>query len=140
MYYVVSVLMGAIIAVMVMVNGELTALFGLHQSTVIIHIVGLVSVAAVVGIRRQRVIPRHKLPWYCFAGGAVGVLTTVFNNVAYGHISVSALLALGLLGQSVFSLLIDHFGWFEMEKRPMRKRKLIGLALCLGGVGVMLLW
>jgi len=129
--------MGVLISVMVAFNGGLTSFYGVYSATVVIHIVGLIVICTAVWIKRERFFP-GRFAWYLYLGGAIGVLTTVFNNVSFGRISVSALLALGLLGQSVAGLLIDQFGWFGMEKHPFARRKLVGLVMIVAGIAAMI--
>ena len=76
--------------------------------------------------------------WILYLGGAIGVLTTLFNNFAYGLISISAILALGLLGQSVSGLLVDQFGLMGMPRHPFHLRKLAGIALVAAGIIIMI--
>lgn len=133
MYYLLSVLTGILISVMLVVNGELAGVYGIYPATVVIHIVGLFCIAIIILAKRETVFPRTKLPWYYYLGGVIGVATTVFNNIAFGQISVSAIMALGLLGQSLASFMIDQFGWFSMQKRPFNRKKLLGFgAITLG--------
>lgn len=134
MYYALAALIGALIAGMIAVNGGLTACLGVYTATVLIHVIGLLVVCIVALISRAPLLPKNKLPWYGFVGGAIGVATTVFNNVAFSVLSVSALLALGLFGQSIAALVIDHFGLFGAEKHPFKSQKLIGLAFVLTGI------
>ena len=134
MYYLLSMGIGALIAVMILANGDLTALTGAYTASVIIHLVGLVTVGIFCLVTRARVIPREKTPWYVFLGGVIGVATTIFNNVAFSFIGVSAILALGLFGQSVAALVIDSFGLFGSAKRAFHPAKLLGLLLVLAGI------
>jgi transporter family-2 protein len=136
MYYVVSLLTGIMIAVMIFFNGGLTEQHGLHTSTVVIHIMGLIPIAALMLIKREN--PFAKLQsWFFYLGGAIGVLTVIFTNFSYGRISVSAILALGLFGQAVASLIIDQHGWLGMPRHPFGKQKIAGLLLITGGIAVM---
>jgi len=137
MYYSLSLLSGFIIAVMILVNGILTQHYGVHLTTIIIHLTGLILISAVVLIKRAKPFATRQ-GWYLYLGGAIGILTTIFNNVAFGRISVSALLALVLLGQSVASLAVDQFGWMEMIKHPFNRRRILGLLLTLAGIAVMI--
>lgn len=134
MYYGLSVSCGGLIAVMLVCNGALTAQYGVYSATVLIHAVGLLLISAALLLRREGVRPVKGLPLLAYSGGAIGVLTTVFNNLAFGQISVSAILSLGLLAQSVAALLIDQFGLFGMERRAFRARKLLGLLFLGAGV------
>lgn len=139
LFYVLSILTGALIAAMVAVNGGLTAHYGVYVATVIIHVVGLVCITVACLLRRERLFCRRHLPWYLYLGGIIGVGTTVFNNLAFGKISLSAIVALGLLAQAVTALLIDQFGILGMPRRAFHPAKLSGLLFMLLGVGYMLL-
>jgi len=137
MFYALSLLMGILISVMVAFNGGLTAQYGVYSATVIIHIVGLLLIVAVVLFKKERFFPA-RFAWFLYMGGAIGVLTTVFNNFSFGRVSVSAILALGLLGQSVAGFVIDQYGLFGMKKHPFSKEKSIGLLLILAGIASMI--
>jgi len=137
LFYFLSLLMGILISVMVAFNGGLTTQYGVYSATVIIHIVGLILICAVVLAKRERFFP-GRFAWFLYLGGAIGVLTTVFNNFSFGRISVSAILALGLFGQSIAGLAIDQYGFFGMRKHPFTKEKLIGLLLIVAGIASMI--
>lgn len=133
MYYFLSLLSGIFISVMIVFNGMLTKRYGVYSATVFIHIAGLVFILVVSLIKRQK-LKLEQVKWYLLTGGAIGVATTVFNNVAFGRISISAILALGLLGQSITGLLIDQYGLMGMPKHPFRKGKIGGLLLVCAGI------
>ena len=137
MYYSLSLLMGMLIAVMIAFNGGLTERYGIYSAAVIIHVVGLILITAIVLTKREKVFEKRHA-WFLYIGGAIGVLTTVFNNFAFGRISISAILALGLLGQSVAGLVIDKYGLWGMPKYPFTKSKLIGLIISLFGIASMI--
>ncbi len=136
MYYLLSVLTGAIIAIMIAVNGVLTSSYSIYLATVIIHIVGLILITLILIRHKENPAPwkNKQLPLFLYSGGLVGVATTVFNNVAFGKISMSAILAIVLLGQSVASIIIDHYGWLDMPHQPFNKKKLIGLSFIIVGI------
>jgi len=133
LYYFLSLLTGILISVMIAFNGGLSELYGVYSATVIIHIVGLILITALALINRDRLFSKRQT-WFLYLGGALGVLTTVSNNLAFGRISVSAMLALGLFGQSIAGLMFDQYGFFNMPKYPFVKRKLIGLLFIIGGI------
>ncbi|NLA53874.1 MAG: DMT family transporter [Clostridiales bacterium] len=137
MYYLLSLLAGMLISTMVVFNGELNTHVGQIAALVIIHAVGLVFVTVLLLIKKEK--PKLKrLPFYLYIGGYIGIVTIVFNNIAFGHISVSAMMSLGLLGESISSLLADHFGVLGFPKRLFRKQKLWGALLSL--VGIIWMW
>ncbi len=138
MYYILSIIAGVIISVMIMVNGALTGYYGTMQATVIIHIVGLIFISLWILKKKENPFSGKRLPFYLYLGGALGTFTTVFNNAAFGKISVSAILALCLFGQSVNSILIDEYGWFKMPRTRFNPRKLWGLFIILLGIVFMI--
>ena len=133
MYYLASLFIGILVAVMITVNGGLTAFYGVYAATVIIHIVGLILIGGIIFFRREKPFQK-RLPWYLYIGGVLGVATTASTNFAFGKISVSAILALGLFGMSVAGVLVDQFGLFGMRKHPFRAYQLPGILLVLGGI------
>ncbi len=133
MYYLASLFIGILVAVMITVNGGLTAVYGVYAATVIIHIAGLILIGGIILFRREKPFQK-RLPWYLYIGGVLGVATTASTNFAFGKISVSAILALGLFGMSVAGVLVDQFGLFGMRKHPFRAYQLPGILLVLGGI------
>lgn len=138
MYYLLSVLVGSIIAVMVAINGRLSAQCGVLAATVIIHLVGTVFAFVLLKLRKAKIGLNRAIPWWLLSGGAIGVITTVCNNAAFGKISMTSLIALALLGQMLASLTLDCFGWMGMLRRRFAVSQLAGLLLAMVGVGVML--
>jgi len=122
---------------MVAFNGGLTAQIGMYTATIFIHVTGLLFITVLAIIKRDRLFSK-KHRWIYYSGGAIGIMTVVFNNYAYGRISVSAILALLLFGQGVSGLIVDQYGWMGMPKHPFNKKRIIGLLLTLGGIAVML--
>jgi transporter family-2 protein len=52
-------------------------------------------------------------------------------------LGISIPLALGLFGQSLASIIIDHFGLFGMKSIRFRKKKIIGLVFVAAGIVLM---
>lgn len=140
MYNLLSMLTGAIIAIMISINGGLADATGLYFSSVIIHAVGLITIIVVLLIMKSKIVIKDKIPWYYYSAGAIGILTVLFNNMSVAPLGVSLTLALGLLGQSFASILVDTFGMFGMSKITFNSKKVIGLIIILIGIATMILW
>ena len=135
MYYALSALTGMIISVMIMINGMFANHSGVYTSAFLIHLSGLGAISLSVFIKGDfKKLFRTRLSLYVYTGGVVGVMTILFNNMAYSKIDVSAILALTLLGQSVTSLFFDHFGFLGMKTVRFSWKKLTGIAFVLLGV------
>lgn len=138
MYYAVAGSAAVVIAVMLAVNGELTAVYGGTLTTFIIHAAGLLSCTLAALIKRENPFKMAKgVPFAILLGGVINYFTTFFNTLAVGKISVTAILALSLLGQAATSLVIDCFGLFGMPKRSLSALEFAGLAVT--GAGIVLL-
>lgn len=139
MYYLLTLLTGVLITVMVSVNGGLTLTHGLYSATVIIHFMGLVLITSLLLYKRESPLPhkKNRPPLHFYLAGTIGLITVLLTNYAFGYIGVSAVLALGLFGQSLTGIAVDQFGLFGMAKHPFNKRKIIGLSFMLAGIAVM---
>lgn len=138
MYNILSVLVGIVIAMMIVLNGQLTAYHGIFIAAIIIHIVGSIFAYSVMKLTKQKLLLNKKIPFWFYLGGALGVITTFCNNFAFGKISLTSIIALVLLGQTVTSLFIDSFGLMGMKKYPFQKYTFVGLGLAVAGIVLML--
>lgn len=134
MNYLLSFLSAACIAVMLVLNGKLTEVYDFYASTFIIHLVGLIATTVIMWFKKEKFRLGKAVPIILYTGGLIGVGTTIFNNAAYGKISVSAILALSLFAQAVTSLVIDHFGFFHMPVQKFNSGKLIGFLFTMLGI------
>lgn len=133
----ISVFIGALIAIMIMINGTLAIASGNYIASVIIHIVGFVSIILVILVTKSKMKLQKGIPLYLYSAGAIGVFTVLFNNLSFNSLGVSLTLALGLLGQSAASIIIDHFGLMGMKSIKFEKKKIIGLIFIISGIFVM---
>ncbi len=138
MFQLISFLTGALLSIMILINGRLTESIGVYPAAAVIHLVGIVFSLTVCLIRKEKALPRSRSPWWFYLGGVIGVFTTAANNFAFGKITMTSIVALGLLGQTLASLLVDATGWMGMTRRPFRKSTLVGLVFCFAGIAVML--
>lgn len=137
MYQLLSLINGVILAFMISINGKLSEKYNAFTAAAIIHVVGSLFALLICALKKDKKhLWSHKPKWI-YLGGAIGVFTTVFNNLAFGYISITSVIALGLLGQTITSLVIDIFGLFGMEKRPLKKYSLIGLGFSVFGIFMM---
>ena len=63
LYYAIAGSAALVIAIMLALNGELTAVYGEYLTTFIIHAVGLVSVSVVSLVKRENPIKMAKGVW-----------------------------------------------------------------------------
>lgn len=137
MYNFLSLLIGALVAVMVTLNGELSNGLGNYSSLVIIHLVGFFAILVILFYKKIKISFRNKLPIYLYIAGAISVFTVMFNNLSYPVLGVSLPVALGLLGQLITSLAFDHYGFLGVQKVNFNQKKIIGLLVIIIGISIM---
>lgn len=137
MYNLLSLLIGILIAVMVAFNGELSNGTGNYSSLVIIHVIGYLALVILMLYKKIKIPFKMTLPLWLYSAGAISVGTVLINNMTYAEIGVSLPIALGLLGQSLTSLVFDHYGFLGMPKIKFNKKKIIGIVIIIIGVCVM---
>lgn len=138
MYQLLVLLTGILTSVMISINGELASQYDVFFASAVIHLVGSVFAIILCALQKEKKPLLHHTPKWIYLGGAIGVITTVFQNLACSLINMTSIVALGLLGETVISLFIDGFGLFGMKKQPFRKTSIIGLVFALAGIVIML--
>lgn len=127
MNYFLSAAAGAVVAVMISINGVLSNAVGIQEAAIIFCLISLI-VSLIISIGKQSA-SKEKLPLWMYSAGIFNALTIWFNNLAFGKITVSAILAISLLGQAVVSAVVDHYGFFGIEKQRFDTFKLVGFII-----------
>lgn len=138
MNIILALLSGAVVTIMIAMNGQLSDYYGIYMATVIIHLIGLLTIFVVCRMRHCRLRVHNSCSWLLYLGGVIGVLTVFFNNLTIGVIGASLISALGLLGQIIASLILEQKGWLGSLQTPITKEKLVSVLIILIGIGVML--
>lgn len=137
MYYLLSLIAGTLLAFMVSSNGIVGEAAGNYASSVIIHFIGLVAVIIILFVQKAKFKNLRSIPLWMYSAGLVGIVTVLFTNLTYTALGVSLTVALGLLGQSVTSILIDHFGLFGLPISRFDTKKILGFVIILSGIIIM---
>lgn len=139
MNYLISLLIGALTSIMILFNGTLSDSYGNLASTILIHIVGLIAISFLIIAKKDTLNFGKGLPILMYSAGFVGIGTVLLTNLSFMELGVSLTLALGLFGQTIFSLIIDHFGLFGIPVNKFEPKKISGLILITIGIIVMTL-
>lgn len=139
MAYIYSLITGSLLAFMISTNGIIGEAAGNYASSVIIHFIGLLGIVGVLILRKSKFKNLRSIPLWTYTAGLIGILTVLFSNISYTHLGVSLTVALGLLGQSITALLIDHNGWFNLPVNRFNKKKIVGFIIILVGIIMMIL-
>ncbi len=133
----ISIFSGALISIMLLFNGTLSNHIGNYASTVIIHIIGLISIVVVLILTRSKIKIKKNTSIFLYSAGAIGVFTVLFSNISYNTLGASLTVALCLLGQAISSIIIDNYGLLGMEKIKFNNKKIVGLSIMVVGIIIM---
>lgn len=136
MYKIAASLIGVLIAFMVVSNGILSGSIGNFLSLLVIHLSGILLVSLVLLITREKK-RSEKVPFFFNTGGLLGVALILFNNYCFSKLGASLTLSLGIIGQTLGSLIVDSTGFLGMSKYPFNKKKIFGLSFLFLGAFLM---
>lgn len=117
--------------------GPLGSVVGHYWATLCIFGLGaalLFFVSLLFGPRNPASV--MSLPGWQLSGGLLGPCYVVIMTVAAPVIGITMTMTGILAGQIAKSLLIDHFGWFDGQRRPVNIRRLIALLLIAGALAL----
>jgi transporter family-2 protein len=75
-----------------------------------------------------------KLPWYAWLGGVYGAIYVGIAAYAAPKIGLASLITIGIAGQIVSAMVLDHFGVLGLPKDSFSFVRLAGAALVVAGV------
>lgn len=137
MYNLFALCTGFLISIMIFINGTLSNYVGSYMAIFILHLVALVFVQIIMLFKKENNFSKESIPIYLFFGGAIGVFINLFNIMCFKKLGMSLTISLGLLGQTIFSCIIDHFGFLGVKQQKFTKSKIVGFLLLLSGISIM---
>jgi transporter family-2 protein len=138
---------GAILAIMIKLNSSLAGLNSPIEASWIAH--GLGALTALILLQGMTVFRKRSLknisasarsPWYAYLGGLPGAFTVILAAITVNSsLGLAGTLSLALLGQILFSLIVDQFALFGSSKRHIgwHDMKVLGL-ITLGSLLIIL--
>ena len=103
---------------------------GSGASTLVVHVSGTIfSIILVVLRGGENLKDWHTLPWYMLISGGFGIVVLLALSHTLPRIGAAATTTLIIAGQLVIGLVIDHFGWFEVEARQIDPTRILAVVL-----------
>ncbi len=106
----------------------LAALISFAVGTIALFVVWLASG------NRPGAAPFGGLPWYAWLGGLYGTFFVAIAAFAAPRIGLAPLITIGIAGQIVVALLLDHLGAFGLPREPVSVGRVLGALLVIAGV------
>lgn len=98
--------------------------------------VGLVCATLVLAFTRPDTPERAQftgLPWWAWLGGVLGTFFVMTAILSIREIGPTGFVMMIVLGQATASLIIDHYGWFDLERTPMSWMRVLGVGVMVIG-------
>lgn len=140
-YLIIAMVAGAAMAVQGTMNSVLGKVIGLWESTLVVHIIGLVTVVGVIlatGVGFSGLAKGGEAPWYVYLGGLLNVIIIFGVVKSMPQIGVGNATTGIIFAQILTAVMIDRFGIMGVEKIPFRWIDILGVALLAVGTRIML--
>lgn len=85
---------------------------------------------------RPRVAPLRRVPWWGWLGGLCGAAYVTSVYLLIPEIGAAPTIALTVAGQQMASVLVDRYGLLRLPRRPISRRRVLGVATLLAGVAL----
>jgi transporter family-2 protein len=102
-------------------------------ASLIIGVAALGVVLATGVLGRGDLSRTGTIPWWAWAGGLIGAASVTINLVVLPKVGVAVTIGAAVSGQLLVALLLDHFGWFGVERVPFNVWRLVGAAFLIAG-------
>jgi len=123
---IIAIVSGVLLALMININSELAAATSAVQSSWLAHGIGCVLAALLCVIFNNKAVNKRELQGEnqsnkitqlrSYLGGIPGSFTVVLASLTVqSEIGLTGTLALALIGQFIFSLLVEHFGLLNQK-------------------------
>lgn len=137
LYFLIIIVAAFFVALQTPVNSELARVIGSNTwATIISFVVGLVVLLMYALVTQQPLSVKKlsTIPPYLFIGGALGAIFVLIVVILFPKVGAMNVVILVLIGQTICSLLIDQYGWFNAPISPINLQKIAALILMLVAV------
>ena len=133
--FLLATVSGIAMAIQGTLNSSLSQKTSLLSATLVVHIVGT-FVALIAALVWKTPLLKHNwlaIPWYLYLGGVLSVLIVGLVAVSIPKVGVCNATTAIIIGQVSMAVLIDHFGWFGINRLPWNPWQLVGIGLFAAG-------
>ena len=138
-FLIIALAMGLLMPFQTAANSRLRQVVGpAYVSTLVSFSVSTLALLLVSLLAGIPILPTSQMlaeaPWWSWFVGIVAVVTITIAIHLFKEIGQLQALIIPMFSQLVFSLLIDHFGWFGAKVIPLGTNRMIGALLLIIGV------
>jgi len=138
-FLIITLAMGLLMPFQTAANSRLRQVVGpAYVSTLVSFTVSTLALLLVSLLAGIPILPTETMlaeaPWWSWFVGIVAVVTITIAIHLFKEIGQLQALIIPMFSQLIFSLLIDHFGWFGSRVIPLGGTRIIGSLLLIAGV------
>ena len=138
-YLLITLAIGLLMPLQTAANSRLRGAVGpAYVSTLVSFSVSTLALLLVSLLAGIPILPTNAMlaeaPWWSWFVGIVAVVTITIAIHLFKEIGQLQALIIPMFSQLIFSLLIDHFGWFGAKVIPLGTNRIIGALLLIIGV------
>ena len=111
-------------------SAPLSTLISFAVSTIVLVIVALIAGTPLIPSQQAF----HDAPWWSWFIGVIPLITITIAIHLFKEIGQLQAMVIPMFSQLLFSLCIDHFGWFGARVMPLGWQRAIGAVLLIIGV------
>ena len=138
-FLIITLAMGLLMPFQTAANSRLRQVVGpAYVSTLVSFTVSTLALLLVSLLAGIPILPTETMlaeaPWWSWFVGIIAVVTITIAIHLFKEIGQLQALIIPMFSQLIFSLLIDHFGWFGAKVIPLGANRIIGALLLIVGV------
>ena len=138
-FLIIALAIGLLMPFQTAANSRLRQVLGpAYVSTLVSFTVSTLALLLVSLVAGIPILPTETMlntaPWWSWFVGIVAVVTITIAIHLFKEIGQLQALIIPMFSQLIFSLMIDHFGWFGARVIPLGTNRIIGALLLIAGV------
>ena len=138
-FLIIALAIGLLMPFQTAANSRLRQVVGpAYVSTLVSFTVSTLALLLVSLVAGIPILPTQAMlsaaPWWSWFVGIVAVVTITIAIHLFKEIGQLQALIIPMFSQLIFSLMIDHFGWFGARVIPLGTNRVIGALLLIAGV------
>lgn len=134
MFVAFLVLSGILQGCMTSLNAQLGNYYSLFGICFFVHVIALVLLILYIKGKEKKKLRFRGAVWYVYLVGFMGVGMVASSSWVTLRIGATAMMSLSVIGQMISSAMVDHYGWFGVEKQRFSWKQLPCYLLVLAGV------
>lgn len=134
--FLIAIISGALMSIQGVFNTQVSKTAGVWTASAFVQFSALLVCLAAWGITERRSFGGlwQVEPKYLLLGGVIGAFITLTVIKSMSALGPAASAMIVVISQLIVSYAIELFGLFGVEKEPFSWRKVLGMAIAIGGI------